>query len=325
MHRTVSRFGWRAALAPLLMAWAAEPASADTANQLFVERAYHDLLGHVPDQSGLDAFAGALDHGSETDQQVAEFITGSDEFHSLEVQQAYQNLLHHSADSLSLNAWVNQLRSAMTVEQLESNLAGSPEYYTNRGGGTNNGFLTALYPDLLGRPISSTERTNGNAALSGGESRTALASSLDTTAEYDQRAVSGWYVQFLHRAADPTGRSVFVNEMQIGTRDEQVISQLVGGSEYYSLPLLPGDANFDQSVGFDDLLTVAQNYGLSNAHWFNGDFNGDNKVDFNDLLLLAQNYGRTAAFVSAQANVPEAGFLPVALAGLTICRRRRPY
>lgn len=57
--------------------------------------------------------------------------------------------------------------------------------------------------------------------------------------------------------------------------------------------ILAGDANHDRTVGFDDLLTLAQNYGQSGMTFSGGDFNYDGTVGFDDLLALAQNYGTT--------------------------------
>jgi hypothetical protein len=54
-----------------------------------------------------------------------------------------------------------------------------------------------------------------------------------------------------------------------------------------------GDANHDRNVGFNDLVTVAQNYNGSNKTWAQGDFNGDGNVDFADLVILAQHYNTT--------------------------------
>src|SRR5581483_1143505 len=72
---------------------------------------------------------------------------------------------------------------------------------------------------------------------------------------------------------------------------------------------LPGDANHDSTVNFNDLLTLAQHYGSSAAHWEDGDFNFDGTVNFNDLLALAQNYGSSVSFSppppAAFATVPE--------------------
>jgi uncharacterized protein (DUF2141 family) len=106
------------------------------------------------------------------------------------------------------------------------------------------------------------------------------------------------------------------------------------GSSGLSLKFLPeGDANADGTVGFDDLLILAQHYGQSGASFPTGDFNGDGVVNFEDLLLLAQNYGQstnalqtTAALTdqAAPGPVPEPGSLLlmglIATAGL---RRRR--
>jgi hypothetical protein len=90
----------------------------------------------------------------------------------------------------------------------------------------------------------------------------------------------------------------------------------------------PGDTNGDRNVNFDDLLTLAQNYGLpGNPVWANGDFTGDGIVGFDDLLLLAQHYdGATglnsdqslaasfaADWAAAQSLVPEPGSVLMAL------------
>jgi hypothetical protein len=65
---------------------------------------------------------------------------------------------------------------------------------------------------------------------------------------------------------------------------------------------LAGDASLDKTVGFADLVAVAQHYGQStNANWDQGDFNFDGAVGFADLVVVAQNYGRTLSPVLSPA------------------------
>ena len=98
-----------------------------------------------------------------------------------------------------------------------------------------------------------------------------------------------------------------------------------------------GDANLDQAVSFNDLVTLAQNYDtLGAGHWAIGDFNGDSNIDFGDLVMLAQNYGFGSAGLTtagdfaadwalAQSLVPEPSTIgaAAAAAGAAAARRRR--
>lgn len=103
---------------------------------------------------------------------------------------------------------------------------------------------------------------------------------------------------------------------------------------------LVGDSNLDGSVGFTDLLSLAQNYNAAGV-WAQGDFDYDGQIGFTDLLALAQNYnlslmasdagrlsGASAAFAAdfalAMSVVPEPATLGLlAAAGLMASRRRR--
>jgi hypothetical protein len=59
--------------------------------------------------------------------------------------------------------------------------------------------------------------------------------------------------------------------------------------------VLAGDANRDRTVGFADLVTLAQSYNQA-GHSFSGanfDYSPDGLVDFDDLVILAQRYNQT--------------------------------
>jgi hypothetical protein len=60
-------------------------------------------------------------------------------------------------------------------------------------------------------------------------------------------------------------------------------------------PALLGDANLDDLVDFDDLVTLADHFDTTGGTWAVGDFNADSLVDSLDLALVESQYGGTPA------------------------------
>src|SRR5207302_911227 len=127
---------------------------------------------------GLAYWAGGLTAGLFTRLQVVSAIDTSLEYRINVVQGLYMKYLHRAADALGLVGLVNFLAAGGTIEQEKAILLGSAEYYTNRGGGTNNGFLTALYQDVLERTIDTAGQNFFNQELALGFSRTTVATQL---------------------------------------------------------------------------------------------------------------------------------------------------
>ncbi len=67
------------------------------------------------------------------------------------IQRAYLTLLDRPAGAKELSDALGVLQSGGAISQVEATILGSPEYFQRRAGGTNEGFLAALYTDLLGR------------------------------------------------------------------------------------------------------------------------------------------------------------------------------
>lgn len=122
------------------------------ANVDFVAQVYRDLLRREADPGGLASFTSALDRGAADRFEVVRAIQNSTEFRTLVVQDVYARFLFRPIDPVGLNTWVPFLAQGGTPLQLEARILGSQEYFVRRGGGTNFGFLQALFQDLLGRP-----------------------------------------------------------------------------------------------------------------------------------------------------------------------------
>src|SRR5262249_4498974 len=129
-------------------------------------------------------------------------------------------------------------------------LIGSGEYFQSRGGSTNDGFLTALYSDALGRAVDPTALSGFGLALAAGFSRSQLALAVLTSPEYKTDLIQSYYQKYLRRPADQAGLTTFVallgsqppglqpiftgNSLlqRPPIRDEDIIAMLVGSQEY---------------------------------------------------------------------------------------------
>jgi MYXO-CTERM domain-containing protein len=83
-------------------------------------------------------------------------------------------------------------------------------------------------------------------------------------------------------------------------------------------PGIPGDADLDTVVDFDDYQTLERNFGTGTT-WGQGDFNLDGNVDFSDYQILERNFGQQLLDAAA----PEPGGLALLLVGGLVLRRRR--
>ncbi len=203
----------------------------------------------------------------------------------------------------------------------------------------DNGFnLTELSRDGLTSVLSHYTNTGSGSTTAtwGGTDLSGNVGFTPSTLTRTQLGTEGGFDYFFGDIAE----IVLYNGTTLGTRDTQIVTNYLGekyGITSADLADLPGDTNTDYQVNFDDLLTLAQNYGMSgnrNA----GDFNGDGVINFDDLLLLAQNYGSgvgtlvlptgtsetfASDFALAQSMAPEPTALALLALSASLLRRRR--
>lgn len=119
-----------------------------------------------------------------------------------------------------------------TYEDLEGSLLGSSEYYADAGG-TPDGFLTALYQDVLQRDIDPAGRAYWDGRLLSGTPQWVTAMSLVMSDEAMQIRVEDDYEQILWRAPDPAGLAYWTAQLQAGARDQDLIGDLAASAEYW--------------------------------------------------------------------------------------------
>jgi hypothetical protein len=208
-------------------------AKGPTPNQRFLAVLYQELLHRDPEAAGLAAWSGLLDRGVSR-SQVTLAIEQSLEYRQDEIQSLYAHYLKRQADPTGLAAFSNLLAQGGTLEQVTADIVGSPEYYQTRGGGTSNGFLTAVYEDILLRAIDATGRNSFGQALAAGVPRVQVAAAILASAEYRQDVIESDYLTFLNRQADASGLQFFTTALAQGTRAEVMVAEILGSDEFFS-------------------------------------------------------------------------------------------
>jgi hypothetical protein len=201
-------------------------------NSLFVASAYGLLLNRYPDP-GAVSWVNLMNNGDSA-AGVVLGIEGSTAYLSDQVTAMYKLYLQRSPDPGGEHAWTSFLLAGGTLEQVTEGLVSSQEYYVLQGG-TNQGFLTGLYEDVLKRYPSTGELAGWETALDAGVSRASVSAFFLMSQEYRTDLVQNDYTTFLLRAADSGGITAWVDALNAGATDQQVLAQIFGSPEGYQL------------------------------------------------------------------------------------------
>ncbi|HET6879085.1 MAG TPA: DUF4214 domain-containing protein, partial [Pirellulales bacterium] len=209
------------------------PVSVSALDQ-YVNSAFEDILGRAPDTAALASWSGQLSSGL-THKSFAAALTHSDEYYANEViTPAYEKYLGRAPDASGLTYWTAQLRNGLTDEQLEAGFIASAEFYATQGGGTDPGWIDALYVKLLGRPADPTGKQFWLTQLANGETHAQVAFAFTHSLERERTRVAGDYDHYLHRLPDQQGIDYWVNQFAQGLSNEDLIAGFVASDEYFS-------------------------------------------------------------------------------------------
>ncbi len=200
-------------------------------SQRLVAQVYRDLLEREAEPAGLQWWSSLIDQGVAA-FQVVQLMEQSPEYRSKIVQRFYLELLGRPAEPLGLSYWVRLLEAGFTVEQVRAGILGSPEYFEARGGGTNDGFLRALYLDVLGRALDPRGQAGWGQLLALGVPRESVAFGVLTSLEADEVLVEGLYESFLRRQAEPDGLNFWIEHIRPGFPDKSLIAAILTSEEY---------------------------------------------------------------------------------------------
>jgi hypothetical protein len=210
-------------------------AGSGPSNDRWINEIYIDLLGGPADAAALSTLGGLLG-GGVSRTTVATSVLISTEYRQRLLTGFYSTFLHRAPSAAEISFWLPAFAASLTDEQIEAQIIGSPEYFAIAGG-TNAGWITRVFNDVLGRAPSAAE-TSTYLSLLGGASRTTVGLSILTSGEAATRRVQQYFPRFLRRPATTAESTAFTAALLGGSTDEQVIAQIAGADEYFNFGTL---------------------------------------------------------------------------------------
>jgi len=171
-------------------------------------------------------------------------ITGgfllSDEYRLNKATSAYRTILGREPEGDAIYGWLGLMRNgSIMTEDLDKQFFASTEYF-NSSGGTNFGFVSALYKRMLGRTASEDEIW-GWSVYAAHHGRLGVVNAIWGAIETARSRVSAIYFEYLGRYA---GESETYGWAVYGQNngDAQLRSAITGSQEYYerSIVRFPG-------------------------------------------------------------------------------------
>ncbi|MEP7018313.1 MAG: DUF4214 domain-containing protein [Actinomycetota bacterium] len=201
--------------------------------QSVVKALYQDLLLRNIDPTGLTYWSLLLAGGTGGPALVAS-LTRSSEYVQLRITQAYLRVLGRAPDAAGLAGWSSQiLAGKVPVDDVQRRFYSSQEF-ANRSGGTDAGFVAALYPSILGATrVATSVEVDLWVAKVRQYGRSKVVDSIWFSFEAASARAGAYYLLFLKRAADPAGRATWARVL-LAQGEGTVRTGIAGSQEYWN-------------------------------------------------------------------------------------------
>ena len=229
-----------------------DPAGATTTDENFVTKVYRDFMLTTPSATQLSAGVTSVTTVGRT--SFVRSVIRSADWQSLWVNGAYLNYLDRSPTATELSTGLTSIGSTYNFLAAELDVLASASYYTESGG-TNSGFVSAIYLDILQRAPSAGDTTFWTGQLGSGTTPRSMANYVIRTLESANRRVGGTpsmttcptlvlsaaaleagsYCLILDRIADASGQAYWAGRLTSTDQLPDLWVSLAASPEYYTL------------------------------------------------------------------------------------------
>lgn len=202
---------------------------------------YEQVLSRAPEDSGLTYWTGRIMSGGQYGEIAQGFFESNERLDPI-ITQFYHDYLLRPIDSSGLQYWRDQVwKRDGAPDNVVAGVISSPEFYRSAGG-TDSGWVTALYERLLNREPDSQGLGFwvGNLHSHQMSEPQVVLGFLHSDEDFKNR-IAGWFEQYLNRSPGPDELNTFLTQMKDGASDRQIQIELVNSNEYRNSPAAPPD------------------------------------------------------------------------------------
>lgn len=192
----------------------------------YVRALYVDFLRRDASSSERSPLVDHLVYGTD----VVGLFAGSDEWLGALIDGFYQSTLGRAADDAGKRYWIDAYRRGATPAAIASSFYASDEFF-DRSGGTNRGWVAALYREILDRSPDGSGLDYWTGRAERGVPRADIAGAFYQSIEPRQARVTGLYRVLLGRIPDTSGRDYWAGVL-INGQDVVLAATLARSAEY---------------------------------------------------------------------------------------------
>ncbi len=195
----------------------------------WLQNMYLDVLGRQASADELAYWSDQVNQGV-TAKQIADTFLTSTERRSGVINALYQKYLGRQADQAGINYWISVWKSTGGPEAVQAGIIGSAEYYQTAGG-TDAAWVTALYQNILNRPVDAAGLAYWTDYIKT-HSKESVVLGFVTSDEYRLGLIKGWFQIYLGRELDGSGAQYWLNQMKHGKTQEDIQAGILGSDEF---------------------------------------------------------------------------------------------
>jgi SpoIID/LytB domain protein len=203
-----------------------------SANDSFVVAAFQLFLQRSPTIEERVDWTRQLNAGVDK-QTFTQQLASSAEWAGVMIVDLYETVLDRPADEAGRAYWLGQMANGLRFEAVAAHFYGAPEYF-QRAGGTSEGFVSALYTDILGRAADNDGRNYWAGRLDRDiDTPNQVAAGFYASPESRRDRVTQLYRDVLGRDPDPAGLGYWASRLLLV--DDVQLAALLGSSlEFFS-------------------------------------------------------------------------------------------